>query len=61
MTLAEILSKNETKCIKGILVCMVLLSHLSARVELFSQSVLGTIFSAFGSFGLFLPLGVWII
>ena len=40
---------------------MVLLSHLSARVELFSQSVLGTIFSAFGSFGLFLPLGVWII
>lgn len=48
MTYEEFMSKDATKNIKGVLVCMVLLSHLSARVELFSQSLLGTMFSAFG-------------
>ena len=43
-----LLSKNGTKSIKGFLVCMVLLSHLHARVSLFSNSLVGTIFSAFG-------------
>lgn len=44
----EFLSAKETKALKGILAVMVLLSHLSGRVKLFSTSLLGTMFSAFG-------------
>lgn len=44
----ELLSKKETSGLKGVLAVMVLVSHLSARVELFSYSILGTMFSAFG-------------
>lgn len=42
------LSKQDTDNLKGIFVCMVLISHLSARVGLFSNSLLGTMFSACG-------------
>lgn len=45
---SHFMSKSETSSLKGILVCMVLISHLSARVSLFSASLLGTLFSAFG-------------
>lgn len=45
---AYFMSKTETVSLKGIMVCMVLISHLSARVTLFSHSLLGTMFSAFG-------------
>lgn len=49
MKQTDYLSINDTKSIKGILVCMVLISHLHGRVGLFSQSLLGTAFSAFGN------------
>ncbi len=45
---SDFLSAKETKGLKGILAIMVLLSHLSGRVKLFSASILGTMFSAFG-------------
>ncbi len=45
---SQFMAKSETVSFKGILVCMVLISHLSARVSIFSTSLLGTLFSAFG-------------
>lgn len=42
------LSKQTTNHIKGVLVCMVIISHLSGRVQLFSNSIFGTIFGACG-------------
>ena len=44
----ELLDSQKSGGIKGLLVCMVLISHLSARVALFSTSLLGTMFSACG-------------
>lgn len=53
--MSNVLIKSEnsldlitTNCIKGILAVMVLICHLHARVDLFSSSILGTLFSAFG-------------
>lgn len=42
------LSKETVGALKGILACMVLISHLHGRVDLFDHSILGTAFSAFG-------------
>lgn len=42
------LSLSTTNCIKGLLAVMVLICHLHARVDLFSTSIFGTLFSAFG-------------
>lgn len=44
----DFLPPKETTGIKGLLVLMVLISHLSARVSLFSNGLLGTLFSACG-------------
>lgn len=52
MNLMNLIAKNPdiqtSSCLKGILACMVLLSHLHGRVSLFSHSILGTLFTAFG-------------
>ncbi len=42
------LSKERTVALRGVLALMVLICHLHARVELFSNSILGTLFTAFG-------------
>ena len=42
------LSKERTVALRGILALMVLICHLHARVELFSNSILGTLFASFG-------------
>lgn len=52
---ATFLSLQTTRCLKGVLACMVLLSHLHGRVELFSHSLLGTVFTAMG----YLAVGVF--
>lgn len=41
--------KRETSVsLKGVLACMVLICHLSGRVSLFADNILGTLFTAFG-------------
>lgn len=42
------LSRQTTNSLKGLFALMVLISHLHARVEIFSSSVIGTAFSACG-------------
>ena len=42
------LSKERTLALRGLLALMVLICHLHGRVKLFSNSILGTLFTAFG-------------
>lgn len=42
------LSKDRTLALRGVLALMVLICHLHARVKLFSNSIFGTLFTAFG-------------
>lgn len=44
----RLLERDTTICMRGIFACMVLFSHIHGRVSLFSTSLLGTMFSAFG-------------
>ncbi len=44
----QFLSFDVSNCLKGIFAVMVLISHLHGRVGIFSSSILGTLFSAFG-------------
>ena len=46
--LVDYLSRNTTNSLKGVMALMVLLCHLHGRVQLFSNSILGTLFTAFG-------------
>lgn len=48
MSYVEFLTPKDTTGMKGLLVLMVLISHLSARVSLFSNGLLGILFSACG-------------
>ena len=42
------LDRNTSTSFKGILAILILLCHLHARVELFTHSILGTLFTALG-------------
>ena len=44
----QFLSVDVSNCLKGIFAVMVLLTHMHGRVTLFSNSIVGTLFSAFG-------------
>ena len=44
----QFLSVDISNCLKGIFAVMVLLTHMHGRVALFSNSIVGTLFSAFG-------------
>lgn len=46
--LVDYLSRNTTNSLKGILALMVLLCHIHGRTQIFSASILGTLFTAFG-------------
>ena len=44
----RLISLNNTLLLKGICSCMVLITHLHGRVQIFWHSYIGTIFAAFG-------------
>lgn len=47
----QFLSRDTSICLRGVLACMVLLCHISAKVGIFGNSIAATLFSAFGYMG----------